>query len=530
MTTFTVALGVSGTLNYRPDYKTLGVVTGDFADIRTGAQELAAVAGPAARTTTRNGGSYANWNNPKSIDDFWHTAVNGRGTYFSAERPDLGDRRAGRCVGRASRCAPAPGSGGHGLEPRAGRRRQLRIYTRATRPASGPATCRRTDINLADRRRSSRPRTGRRRPSSTRATGAACDNRNIYLFRAGRDQQPGQLHLEHQLCDGAGNPTGAPDTGLNATEQAHFGTANVSHLSQYPAMTDGTARTVDQRTPAAGANLVNFLRGQRGLEGFVTNDVTKLYRAREHVLGDIVNGQPAYVRAPFASYGDAGLRGVQVGQRGPHADALRAGQRRHAARLLRRHQRHRPAGRQGGLGVHPDARCCRTSTSSPTPTTRTTTSSSSTARRSSATSTTARAPGRRSWWPASTAAARATTPSTSPTRLAPKGAVGVQVAQRHLLRRHARPTAGADCHLGYTYGKPLITKLADGTWVVMVTSGYNNVNAPAAGGRRRGLSLRPRRLHRPDPLQDRDRRRRRGHAERPGADQRLRRLRPRSTT
>jgi len=30
--------------------------------------------------------------------------------------------------------------------------------------------------------------------------------------------------------------------------------------------------------------------------------------------------------------------------------------------------------------------------------------------------------------------------------------------------------------MGYTYGNPVITKLANGTWVVLVTSGYNNVN------------------------------------------------------
>ncbi len=43
-------------------------------------------------------------------------------------------------------------------------------------------------------------------------------------------------------------------------------------------------------------------------------------------------------------------------------------------------------------------------------------------------------------------------------------------------------TAGADCHIGYTYGKPVITKLADNSWVVLVTSGYNNVNAPSIAG------------------------------------------------
>jgi len=47
-------------------------------------------------------------------------------------------------------------------------------------------------------------------------------------------------------------------------------------------------------------------------------------------------------------------------------------------------------------------------------------------------------------------------------------------------------TFGADCHLGLSFGKPIITKLADGRWVVMVTSGYNNVNATPKTGDGKG--------------------------------------------
>jgi type IV pilus assembly protein PilY1 len=40
-----------------------------------------------------------------------------------------------------------------------------------------------------------------------------------------------------------------------------------------------------------------------------------------------------------------------------------------------------------------------------------------------------------------------------------------------------------DDNLGYTYGNPVITKLKDGTWVVIVASGYNNVSPGDGQGR-----------------------------------------------
>jgi len=43
-------------------------------------------------------------------------------------------------------------------------------------------------------------------------------------------------------------------------------------------------------------------------------------------------------------------------------------------------------------------------------------------------------------------------------------------------------TWGADCHLGLSFGRPIITKLMDGTWVVLVTSGYNNVRSTPGSG------------------------------------------------
>ncbi|WP_427911745.1 PilC/PilY family type IV pilus protein [Ramlibacter sp. MMS24-I3-19] len=70
MTTFTLGLGVSGLLNYDPNYQTQ--TTGDFVSIlnRTKDWPVPGV----------NKG-------PENVDDLWHAAVNGRGQYFSAGDP-----------------------------------------------------------------------------------------------------------------------------------------------------------------------------------------------------------------------------------------------------------------------------------------------------------------------------------------------------------------------------------------------------------------------------------------------------------
>ena len=82
MTTFTLALGVSGTLNYQANYRETTTLVGDFADIRTGKKNW-----PEWPDKNLDYNVASNYDNPKSIDDFWHTAVNGRGRFFSANDP-----------------------------------------------------------------------------------------------------------------------------------------------------------------------------------------------------------------------------------------------------------------------------------------------------------------------------------------------------------------------------------------------------------------------------------------------------------
>lgn len=87
MTTFTLGLGAQGKMVYSSSY--VSDLSGDYYDIKVGT---------AASPTTgicswQTAGTTCTWPIPSSdsnanIDDLWHAALNGRGTYYSAKDPD----------------------------------------------------------------------------------------------------------------------------------------------------------------------------------------------------------------------------------------------------------------------------------------------------------------------------------------------------------------------------------------------------------------------------------------------------------
>lgn len=106
----------------------------------------------------------------------------------------------------------------------------------------------------------------------------------------------------------------SPTTGLSSSEKAYFDSTKIPLLSQYPDMSDGTNGNPNQRVIADDDNLVNFIRGHRGHEGFVAKDPVKLYRKRDSILGDFVSAQPVYVQAPFAGYTENGYQSFKSAQ------------------------------------------------------------------------------------------------------------------------------------------------------------------------------------------------------------------------
>jgi type IV pilus assembly protein PilY1 len=472
MTTFTLGLGVSGQLAFQDDYKNAS--TGDFQSIRGGSMGW-----PDPNPGSPNGGSSAE--NAARIDDLWHAAVNGRGTAYSATDPvTLAVALKTALSAIQAKLSSAAAAATSSLEPTVTDRLAF-TPTYVTADWTGELEAFR--INLS---------TGALEPNRVWSakdklnarTDLACDSRNIYLFKPGATPSLNTLvdfTWNTFKCDSAGVPTGTASNGLDATDQAYFAPTKLTSLTQWGFMTDGTSGTVDQRGAAGGAGLVNYLRGQRGMGGFAPNDLTKLYRARKHVLGDIVNATPVYVRQPYFDYTDDGyatfkstsaaasrLPVVFVGGNDGmlHAfngsdDAMTGGEElwAYVPRMVlpnlskladtnwaNLHEYTVDAtATVGDVDVGPAG----------TPDWRTI-------------AVAGLNKGGRGFY-----ALDVTDPNT-PKALweftLPAGATAGSCSS----------TAYADCDLGYSFGNPIISKLADGRWVVFVTSGHNNVS-PGSG-------------------------------------------------
>lgn len=495
MTTFTLALGVSGSLTYDPLYKTAAV--GDFARIRCnplsgGCNNTCPTTDPSYPNCTPKSwpvwpdpdnynyaGDPALYSNPRSIDDFWHAAVNGRGMYFSASEPDkvvdgLQKALAGIQATVGSGAAAATSS----LEPVAGDNFVYRgSYT--TLEWVGDLVAYQIDPYTGQPSNStewSAQSLLNSKVGKTSDNSAGCDNRNIYLFRSGATNNLVNFTWNTKACDAANQPTGTANTGLNAAEQAYFNATRVAQLSQYPSMSDGTGLTVDQRTAAAGANLVNFIRGQKNLEGpenFKTNDLLTLYRSRTKIMGDLVNAQPAFVKEPFANYADSGYSTfksdnasrtgmVYVGANDGmlHAFNATTGEETWSyipalvlPKLFKLADYNYANAHQYYVDGSPSVGDIYVSASSSWKTILVGGLNK----------------GGRGYY-----ALDVTDPAS------PKGLW--EFAWDDACWDGVTPNVGVDCHLGYSFGRPVITKLLDGTWVVIVTSGLNNVNTPAKAG------------------------------------------------
>ncbi len=271
MTTFTLGLGVDGTLTYASDYRTNP--TGDFLAIKNGTKNWPQ---PVADTLT-------------AVDDLWHAAVDGRGTYFSARDPaqlvaGLSNALAGVTAATGSAAAAATSN----LEPVAGDNFAY-VASYETVRWNGDVEARTIDLNSGAVSATAIWSAQAQLDALAGATTPGGNNRVIKRFNAGASNKLQNFTWAN----------------LSATEQAYFnagwiGTGTAA-LSQWGSL------TAAQQTAAAGSNLVSFLRGDSTYESQSTVAASnQLYRDRQHVLGDVVDGAPVYVKQISGGYADAG--------------------------------------------------------------------------------------------------------------------------------------------------------------------------------------------------------------------------------
>jgi Tfp pilus tip-associated adhesin PilY1 len=555
MTSFTMGMGLTGTVVYSPNYKTDQCVaksisgatwSGGYATVTTTAphgfyvNEAVTIAGgtngvyrgqyrvyDVLSTTTfryalaaNPGGSFGtgtatgcpdfnrirsgtiNWpvpvaGNRTALDDLWHAAVNGRGQYFSAGDPDsVVSGLSSALNGIDARVGAAAAAATSNLEPVAG---DNFAYTAKYKTKAWTGDLEAREIDLTTGAVSGSVIWSAQGKLDLK-TKSACDNRTIKLFRGGATDNLVDFRWGTYLCDASGAPTGAAQNDLVAAEQSNFNAAKVALLSHYANLGDGTGATVDQRTPAAGVNLVNFLRGQRGKEGFssalpMTNtDVNKLYRTREHVLGDIINAQPVFVKGPFAEYDDTGYAAFKNGaaaSRTPMVYASANDGMLHAfyagssivdtnggneawafiptmvlPNLYKLASENYEAGHVYTVDGTPSVGDVDDPILLPAPPTP----------RWKTILVSGLNKGGKGYY-----ALDISDPENPKALWEFKHDAGNCVTVDATTKAPATDEY-SDCHIGYSFNNPVISKLRDGRWVVFVTSGYNNVNSPSAPG------------------------------------------------
>ncbi len=314
MTTFTLGLGARGRMIFDPAYES--ATSGDFYSVKQGS-----TANGTTVCSWQASGN-CNWPTPGSdqienIDDLWHAAVNGRGTYFSAANPTgLATALSNALAGVSARTGSAAAATTSNAFVTQGdnflfrstfvsqqwtgelMRQQLNVTTGAVMPAIDWSSQAKLDANAS---------------------------RTVYFFDSGQSSKLSLFTLSNlnaaglganfdathvaplsQLCTVGATCMArwAPNTNYSVGNVFNNGTTwykvNTAYASGATFGATDTSNTSVVAGPE-GLNLVAFLKGDRTYEGAVTDTINgKYYRQRNHVLGDIVDSETAYVKGALS--------------------------------------------------------------------------------------------------------------------------------------------------------------------------------------------------------------------------------------
>ncbi len=473
MTTFTLGLGARGSMVFSPIYQSLTAACnpatdGDFCAIYTGVTASGATANDGSTICSWQASGTCTWPVPSSgsinnIDDLWHAAVNGRGAYYSATDPStLATGLASTLAGISARLGSSAAATTSNPNVSAGNNF---VFSSSFMSGDWTGEVTRESINLT---------TGALNCSGSPVCNPIVDwsaqgaldtlaaqtagggSRNIYTYNPSASTYTGDPAWLN-----SGMLKSFIWANMSATEQGYLN--NISGLSQYTSLTSA------QQTAAAGANLLSYLRGD------ISNYGT-YYRARTHILGDVVNSKIAYVGQPSFSYGDTNYTTfasttqrnsmVYVGANDGMLHAFNAGGATITAGDGSGYEAwaYIPDLVESNLYLLADM-------------------SYATLHRFFVDGSPIVGDICPQTLPSTCSASVIGTNYSSSWRTILVGGLNDGGAGYYALdvTDPAKPQAlweFTDPNMGYSFGNPQITKLADGTWVVLLTSGYNNVPAP----------------------------------------------------
>ena len=333
MVTLTLGLGIDGTLLYTEDYKDQNVGDGDYGNLKPGGTGV--------------------WSNPMlaedgtRIDDLWHAAVNAGGTYYSAKNPKLlreslvkGLSEIKSVFGTGSAAAAST------LTPTSADNKQFLASYQSVK-WTGNLEARTLNIVTLKTNQDAvwcaESIAGEVCPvGTTQETGADVGSNAFYCKTPGSNTTacaaaggtlsgtnclveiatactgtlPGRVNATTDsrriLKNGGGGLTEFSAGSLNPAENIAFinGYANLSQFADF---------TLAQQTDTNKVNkLVNYIRGQKGNENRSANlAADRLFRTREATLGDITQSKPIHYKQPTLDYTDAGYAAFKAITRPP---------------------------------------------------------------------------------------------------------------------------------------------------------------------------------------------------------------------
>lgn len=330
MTTFTLGLGVDASLTYTTDYKTAS--EGDFYELTQGTKDWP-VPVEGQQTT---------------VDDLWHAAVNGQGTYFSAKNPtqlsqslnealqSIKSKVGAGAAAATSTLNPVQGNNFSYVASYTTVKWMGNLEARSINVDTGKVsedaswclenvvadTCAAPSVVEALTSGSSTQyycKTGGATAATCPAPGVlsgtdclveiatACTGTMPAKVASTSDTRTIYMNVNGILGDFS-------QTNLVAASKA--GTFDNGFLvANLPQVTNdfddlGNAMPADRKALITGDSLVSFLRGQTGFENRASNisglTDNRIYRLREATTGDLVDSTPVFVGGPKANFSDAG--------------------------------------------------------------------------------------------------------------------------------------------------------------------------------------------------------------------------------